>query len=99
MRVQFVGSRVIKYSFSLEYSFNFLWKNVQVKRAIEEERLKKALMIATWAGIAVAGAIIVAIIVEDFVTYGAGVADDAYSIGVAASSYSGIVSTGVLCFL
>ena len=74
-------------------------KNVQVKRAIEEERLKKALMIATWAGIAVAGAIIVATIVEDFVTYGAGVADDAYSIGVAASSYSGIVSTGVLCFL
>ena len=99
MRVQFVGSGVIKYSFSLEYSFKFLWKNVQVKRAIEEERLKKALMIATWAGIAVAGAIIVATIVEDFVTYGAGVADDAYSIGVAASSYSGIVSTGVLCFL
>ena len=56
-------------------------------------------MIVTWAGIAVAGAIIVATFVEDVVTYGAGVADDAYSVGVAASSYAGIVSSGVLCFL
>lgn len=99
MRVQYVGSGVIKYSFSLEYSFKLLWKNIQVKKAIEEEKLKNALMIVTWAGIAVAGAIIVATIVEDFVTYGAGVADDAYSVGVAASSYAGIVSSGVLCFL
>lgn len=99
MRVQYVGFGVIKYSFSLEYSFRFLWKNVQVKRAIEEDKLKKALMISTWAGIAVAGSIIVATIVEDFVTYGVGVADDAYSIGIAASSYSSIVSSGVLCFI
>ena len=53
------------------------------------------MVIAAWVGIAVAGAIIVATIVEDFVTYGAGVADDAYSVGIAASSYSSTVSSVV----
>ena len=74
----------------MEYSFKLLWKNIQVKKVIEEEKLKNSLMIVTWAGIAVAGAIIVATFVEDVVTYGAGVADDAYSVGVAASSYAGM---------
>lgn len=99
MRVQYEGQGVIKYSFSLDYSFRFLWKNVQVKREITEEKMKKAVSIATWAGIAVAGLIIVATIVEDVVTYGAGVADDAQSISIAASTYSGIVSGMVMCMV
>lgn len=47
----------------------------------------------------VAGAIIVGTIVEDVITYGAGVADDAASVGVAASSYNAIVSTAVFAFI
>ena len=95
MEVEYEGEGVIKYYFWNEYSYRFLWSNVKVKREIEEEKLKNALVIATWVGIAVAGAIIVATIVEDFVTYGAGVADDAYSVGIAASSYSSTVSSVV----
>ena len=95
IEVEYEGDGVIKYSFWNEYSYNFLWSNVKVKKEIKEEKLKNALVVATWVGIAVAGAIIVATIVEDVVTYGAGVADDAYSVGVAASSYSTAVSSVV----
>lgn len=61
--------------------------------------MKRALNIATWAGIAVSGAIIVGTIVEDVITYGAGVADDVASISVAASSYNAIVSSIVFAFI
>lgn len=87
------------YSFSKEYSFKVLWKNVLVKKEITEEKLSKALKIATWAGIAVAGGIVIATLVEDFVTCGAGVSDDLYSLEIAARTYNSTVTYGVLAFI
>ena len=99
MRVQYAGDGVILYSFSKELSFQFLWCNVQIKNEIKEEDLEHAIKVATWAGIAIAGTIILATIAEDVITYGAGVADDAPSVAAAASAYSGVVSGLVVCMI
>lgn len=99
IRVEYKGKGAIMYSFSKEYSFKVLWKNVLVKKEITEEKLSKALKIATWAGIAVAGGIVIATLVEDFVTCGAGVSDDLYSLEIAARTYNSTVTYGVLAFI
>ena len=50
--------------------------------------------IGFWVGVAVAGTIIVATLVEDVITAGAGVVDDVASIGVAANSFKNVTYYG-----
>lgn len=75
---------IIKYTFYKEKRQLF---NKVVLVEVNEERIKKKLMVAYWVGVAMAGAIIVATLVEDVVTGGAGVADDVASIQVAAGAF------------
>ena len=61
-----------------------------------ESNLINKLLIGFWVGVAIAGAVIAAMVIEDVLTAGAGVADDAASIGVASAGFRGAVAFGLL---
>jgi hypothetical protein len=69
--------------------------NKHVKVAIEESKIEQGVKIGFWIGVAVAGVLIAATLAEDVVTAGAGIADDAASVGVASGAFRTAVSFGI----
>lgn len=93
MKITWETGGIIKYSF---YKERRRWFNKQVAQEVDLDALRKGIMIGFWAGVAVAGAIIAATLIEDMFTYGAGVADDVASIGVAANAFRGALKFGLM---
>ena len=92
MEVSCVEDGIVIYKFFKEYNMRVLFLNKQVKREITENKVKKAIAIGIWSGIAAAGLILTATFAEDIITCGAGVVDDIPSIGVASSMFKGALS-------
>lgn len=99
MNVFYSGNGIIRYRFRKKWSAKLFWYNVEVKKDIKEEDFKRALCVATWAGLITASAIILSTIIEDFITCGVGVADDSASIVAAAQSYSSSVGALAFCLV
>lgn len=93
MKVEYESQGIIKYSF---WKDKWQWFNKWVKVEIMESNLINKLLIGFWVGVAIAGAVIAATVIEDVLTAGAGVADDAASIGVASAGFRGAVAFGLL---
>lgn len=90
--VEYVKNGVIKYTF---YKNKWVWFNKYVKAEIMESDLINKLKIGLWVGVAIAGVVIAATLIEDVVTAGAGVADDAASVGIAAGGFRSAVAFGL----
>ena len=89
MNVFYAGQGIVEYEFFKEQKS---WRNKEVKKAIEEERVEKAIRIARWIATGVAVAIMVATIAEDVLTGGAGISNDRASIQAASTAYRGAMS-------
>ena len=92
MKVYSEGKGIVRYAF---YKDQWRWFNKYVKVEVTAANLRSKILIGFWVGVAIATAILVFTIVEDCVTYGAGVADDAASVGVAAGGFRGAVALGL----
>lgn len=88
-----VGTGVIYYQF---FKNKKKRKNKRIKKEVEEWRLKKCVSIGYWAGMAVAGVVILATLAEDVVTSGAGIANDIQSLNVTAKIFKRALSFGML---
>lgn len=93
MKVYYESRGIVKYSF---YKDKWQWFNKWAKVEILEQDLINKLKIGFWVGVAIAGTIIVATVIEDVLTAGVGIADDAASIGVASGAFRGAVAFGLL---
>lgn len=93
MTVYYESKGIIKYIF---YKDKKQWFNKTVMVQITEANLLSKIKIGYWVGVAVAGTIIAATIVEDVLTAGAGVADDAASVSIAAGGFRASVAFGLL---
>ena len=62
---------------------------------IEEYELVDALKRQLYIALAISGAIVIATLVEDIITAGAGVADDIASLGIASYTFRKIISLGL----
>lgn len=92
MEVKYESNGIVRYTF---YKNKWKWFNKYVKAEVMESNLINKIKIGFWVGVAIAGVVIAATLIEDVVTAGAGVANDAASVGIAAGGFRGAVAFGL----
>lgn len=86
----------VAYEFYKEIKINIFGLRYISQSYVSEEKLKKHIEIAFWVGVAVAGTILIATLVEDIVTAGAGVANDVASLKASAYSFRTVLAGAML---